>query len=96
LSSDCKTADTETAVVEKIENNTQLNSDLTNNKPWTRQEDMILLQSVKKEYSENSFLLISEKLKNRTVDQVKFLSLKFSLYNYIFYIPNIYIYIYMQ
>ncbi|XP_025269827.1 uncharacterized protein LOC105249161 isoform X1 [Camponotus floridanus] len=67
----CKTVDTETAVVEKIENNIQLNSDLTNNKPWTRQEDMILLQSVKKEYSENSFLLISEKLKNRTVDQVK-------------------------
>lgn len=76
LSSDCKT-DIE-PVVEKIENNIQLNSDLTNNKPWTRQEDMILLQSVKKEYSENSFLLISEKLKNRTVDQVKYLSLKFS------------------
>lgn len=44
--------------------------DLINNKPWTRQEDMILLQSIKKEYSESSFLLISEKLENRTVDQV--------------------------
>ncbi|KYN43105.1 GON-4-like protein [Trachymyrmex septentrionalis] len=46
-------------------------SDLTNDKPWTRQEDMILLQNIKKEYSESSFLLISEKLENRTVDQVK-------------------------
>lgn len=48
----------------------QSKSDLINNKPWTRQEDMILLQSIKKEYSENSFLLISKKLENRTVDQV--------------------------
>ncbi|XP_050450458.1 uncharacterized protein LOC126850996 isoform X2 [Cataglyphis hispanica] len=69
----CKKISTETAIVEKmsIKNNIQLNSDLTNTKPWTRQEDMILLQSVKKEYSENSFQLISEKLDNRTVDQVK-------------------------
>lgn len=75
LFSDCKKISTETAIVEKmtIKNNIQLNSDLTNTKPWTRQEDMILLQSVKKEYSENSFQLISEKLDNRTVDQVMFL-----------------------
>ncbi|KAG5313409.1 GON4L protein, partial [Acromyrmex insinuator] len=53
------------------ENNISSKSDLTNDKPWTRQEDMILLQNIKKEYSENSFLLISEKLENRTVDQVK-------------------------
>ncbi|XP_071567188.1 uncharacterized protein Mute [Temnothorax nylanderi] len=55
-----------------LENNTRSKSDLIiNNEPWTRREDMILLQSIKKEYSENSFLLISEKLENRTVDQVK-------------------------
>lgn len=54
-----------------MEDNMPSKSDLINNKPWTRQEDMILLQDIKKEYSENSFLLISEKLENRTVDQVK-------------------------
>jgi len=47
-----------------------IKSDLINNKPWTRQEDMILLQKIKKEYSEKSFVLISEKLENRSVDQV--------------------------
>ncbi|XP_032663668.1 uncharacterized protein LOC116840701 isoform X2 [Odontomachus brunneus] len=54
-----------------VKDDTQSKSDSTNIKPWTRQEDMVLLQSIKKEYSENSFLLISEKLENRTVEQVK-------------------------
>ncbi|KAL6259235.1 hypothetical protein P5V15_009154 [Pogonomyrmex californicus] len=54
-----------------METNMQSKSNLINNKPWTRQEDMILLQSIKKEYSENSFLLISKKLENRTIHQVK-------------------------
>lgn len=65
--------------------NIQSKSDLMSIKPWTRQEDMILLQSIKKEYSENSFLLISEKLENRTIDQVIFLHL-FE----VFYIQYIY------
>lgn len=88
LFSDCKKMGTEIAIVEKkmtIKNNIQLNSDLRNTKPWTRQEDMILLQSVKKEYSENSFQLISEKLNNRTVDQVMFLFLKFCTQLHILY-----------
>jgi len=72
----------ETVLITATENNMSSKSDLTNDKPWTRQEDMILLQNIKKEYSENSFLLISEKLENRTVDQV------------IFYLFLIYIYIY--
>lgn len=53
-----------------FKDNKQSKSDATNIKPWTRQEDMVLLQSIKKEYSENSFLLISEKLENRTIEQV--------------------------
>ncbi|XP_018407103.1 PREDICTED: uncharacterized protein LOC108783115 [Cyphomyrmex costatus] len=62
----------ETALITTVvENNMPSKSDLTNAKPWTRQEDMILLQNIKKEYSENSFLLISQKLENRTVNQVK-------------------------
>ncbi|XP_024937554.1 GON-4-like protein [Cephus cinctus] len=44
---------------------------IVNARPWTRQEDMILLQSVKKEYSENTFLNVSETLGDRTVQQVK-------------------------
>lgn len=61
----------ETAIPKStVENNAKLDS--VNVKPWTRQEDMILLQSIKKEYSEKSFLLISEKLENRTVKQVIF------------------------
>lgn len=63
----------------------QSKSNLINNKPWTRQEDMILLQSIKKEYSENSFLLISEKLEDRTVDQVYIVFLYFYNYICIFY-----------
>jgi hypothetical protein len=54
------------------QNNVQSKFDATNNKPWTRQEDMVLLQHIKKEYSENSFQLISGKLENRDVDQVIF------------------------
>lgn len=42
-----------------------------NTKPWTRQEDMILLQTIKKEYSENSLAMVSKTLGNRTIDQVK-------------------------
>ncbi|XP_046423902.1 GON-4-like protein [Neodiprion fabricii] len=40
-------------------------------RPWTRQEDAILLECIKKEYSENTFLTISETLGDRTVQQVK-------------------------
>ncbi|XP_076667749.1 gon-4 like protein muscle wasted [Andrena cerasifolii] len=40
-------------------------------KPWTRQEDMILLQTIKKEYSENSIATISKTLGDRTVGQVR-------------------------
>jgi len=70
------------------ENNMQSKLDVTNNKPWTRQEDMLLLQHIKKEYSENSFQLISGKLENRNVDQVS------KYFN--FYIYFIYIYIYIH
>ncbi|KAF7394714.1 hypothetical protein HZH66_007888 [Vespula vulgaris] len=40
-------------------------------KPWTRQEDMILLLSIKEEYSENTFLKVSQELEDRTIEQVK-------------------------
>ncbi|XP_051161017.1 uncharacterized protein LOC127281373 isoform X2 [Leptopilina boulardi] len=40
-------------------------------RPWSRQEDAILLQSIKKEYSEKSFVTISQTLENRTIQQVK-------------------------
>lgn len=46
-------------------------------KPWTRQEDMILLQTIKKEYSDNSIATISKTLGDRTVDQVSRLVLRF-------------------
>lgn len=68
-----------------LEDNMQSKSDLINNKPWTRQEDMILLQSIKKEYSENSFLLISKKLENRTVYQVTSFLPLIILQLYVFY-----------
>ncbi|XP_076751273.1 gon-4 like protein muscle wasted [Xylocopa sonorina] len=55
---------------DKMENLTDLHTDI-NTKPWTRQEDMILLQAIKKEYSENSFAMVSRTLKDRTVDQVR-------------------------
>ncbi|XP_043471521.1 GON-4-like protein isoform X2 [Leptopilina heterotoma] len=40
-------------------------------RPWSRQEDAILLQSIKKDYSEKSFISISQALENRSVQQVK-------------------------
>ncbi|KAK9295017.1 hypothetical protein QLX08_010551 [Tetragonisca angustula] len=54
----------------EINNATDLNTNV-NTKSWTRQEDMILLQTIKKEYSENSLVLVSKTLGNRTIDQVK-------------------------
>ena len=39
-------------------------------KTWSREEDAILLQSIKQEYSEQTFVMISERLENRTVQQV--------------------------
>lgn len=49
--------------------NINLNTNV-NIKSWTRQEDMILLQAIKKEYSENSLAMVSKILGNRTIDQV--------------------------
>lgn len=40
-------------------------------KSWSREEDAILLQSIKIEYSEQTFITISERLGNRSVQQVK-------------------------
>lgn len=74
-----------------IEDSVQSKSHLMNNEPWTRQEDMFLLQSIKREYSENSFLLISEKLKNRTIDQVIFLTFENSYISHIIHINDQYI-----
>lgn len=54
----------------EINNAVNLNTNI-NTKSWTRQEDMILLQTIKKEYSENSLVLVSKTLGNRTIDQVK-------------------------
>ncbi|XP_057338730.1 uncharacterized protein LOC130676485 isoform X3 [Microplitis mediator] len=42
-----------------------------NNTPWTRQEDALLLQHIQKDYSESSFVTVSEILGNRTVEEVK-------------------------
>ncbi|CAK9806587.1 GON-4-like protein [Anthophora quadrimaculata] len=42
-----------------------------NTKPWTRQEDMILLQAIKKEYSKKTLAMVSKTLGDRTMDQVK-------------------------
>ena len=53
----------------KINNAVDLNTNV-NTKSWTRQEDMILLQTIKKEYSENSLVLVSKTLGNRTINQV--------------------------
>ncbi|KOX69503.1 GON-4-like protein [Melipona quadrifasciata] len=52
----------------EINNAVNLNTNI-NTKSWTRQEDMILLQTIKKEYSENSLVLVSKTLGNRTIDQ---------------------------
>ncbi|XP_071861191.1 gon-4 like protein muscle wasted [Bombus fervidus] len=55
---------------DEIKNSVDLSTNI-NTKSWTRQEDMILLQAVKKEYSENSLILVSKTLGNRTIDQVR-------------------------
>lgn len=52
-----------------------------NVKPWTRQEDAILLECIKKEYSENTFITISETLGDRTVQQVCLIQ-RYSLHNF--------------
>lgn len=39
--------------------------------PWSRQEDAVLLQHIQKDYSQSTFVLVSEILGNRTVEQVK-------------------------
>ncbi|XP_034944199.1 GON-4-like protein [Chelonus insularis] len=44
---------------------------VVNNKPWTRQEDALLLQNIQEDYSERTFVKVSETLGNRTVQQVK-------------------------
>lgn len=54
---------------DEIKNSVDLTTNVNTNS-WTRQEDMILLQAVKKEYSENSLILVSKTLGNRTIDQV--------------------------
>ncbi|KAK0096289.1 hypothetical protein PV326_005875 [Microctonus aethiopoides] len=43
----------------------------SNNKSWTRQEDALLLENIQKDYSESTFIAVSEILGNRTVQQVK-------------------------
>ncbi|KZC04254.1 GON-4-like protein [Dufourea novaeangliae] len=55
---------------DEVTNLVQLNADINTN-PWTRQEDMILLQAIKKEYSDNSLTLISKTLGDRTIEQVR-------------------------
>ncbi|XP_014608168.1 PREDICTED: uncharacterized protein LOC106788938 [Polistes canadensis] len=50
---------------------TNFEVEFANDRPWTRQEDMILLLSIKEEYSESTFLKISQTLGNRTIEQVK-------------------------
>ncbi|XP_020294217.1 uncharacterized protein LOC109859914, partial [Pseudomyrmex gracilis] len=66
---DCESSNVNTRTANlKTDTNVRTKSDSIN-KPWTREEDMILLQSIKKEYSESSFLSISEQLENRTIDE---------------------------
>lgn len=64
----------------EIRNTVNLNINV-NAEPWTRQEDMILLQTIKKEYSENSLGVVSKTLGNRTIDQVSSLML-FYIFRY--------------
>ncbi|PBC30988.1 GON-4 protein [Apis cerana cerana] len=54
-----------TCEIKNINLNTSVNI-----KSWTRQEDMILLQAIKKEYSENSLAMVSKILGNRTIEQL--------------------------
>lgn len=51
--------------------------DSINNNPWTRQEDALLLQHMQKDYSENSFVTVSEILGNRTVEEVNYINFFF-------------------
>lgn len=37
---------------------------------WSRQEDAMLLESMKKNYSKDTFRIVSEKLKTRSVQDV--------------------------
>ncbi|XP_076630672.1 gon-4 like protein muscle wasted isoform X2 [Colletes latitarsis] len=55
---------------DKIKKATTSNTD-ANIKPWTRQEDTILLQTIKKEYSDESLAVVSKTLGNRTFNQVR-------------------------
>ncbi|XP_017765424.1 PREDICTED: GON-4-like protein [Eufriesea mexicana] len=56
----------------KVDSSDETKNDIDlNTKSWTRQEDMILLQAIKKEYSENSLVMVSKTLGNRTINQVK-------------------------
>lgn len=59
------------ALINKSDSNVSVELEETINlKPWTRHEDMILLQNIKKDYSESTFVAVSEMLGDRTVDQV--------------------------
>ncbi|KAG7203190.1 hypothetical protein KM043_010297 [Ampulex compressa] len=82
LESNLKTSKKEPIVDESVTlNNTQTTDEIgsridnesttTNSKPWTRQEDMVLLQSIKKDYSESTFVMVSKTLGDRSVEQVK-------------------------
>ncbi|XP_046823154.1 GON-4-like protein isoform X1 [Vespa crabro] len=53
------------------DSDTNSEMEFINDKPWTRQEDMILLLAIKEEYSENTFLKVSQQLEDRTIEQVK-------------------------
>lgn len=60
-----------TPAVESCSDTIMDSEELTNFKPWTRREDMILLQNIKKDYSESTFAAVSATLGDRTVEQVK-------------------------
>ncbi|KAH0568279.1 GON-4-like protein [Cotesia glomerata] len=59
--------------VENVDDNDKSNSinELVNNSSWTRQEDSLLLQHIQKDYSESTFITVSQLLGNRTVTEVK-------------------------
>lgn len=44
---------------------------LISSRPWTRQEDTVLLQKMKDDYSDNTFKHVSESLGDRTIEEVK-------------------------
>ncbi|KAK2574977.1 hypothetical protein KPH14_008740 [Odynerus spinipes] len=58
-------------VSSNCDSDTNSEIEFINDKPWTRQEDMILLLNIKEEYSENTFLKVSQQLGDRSVAQVK-------------------------